>query len=153
MIEPDALLTKVEKLDGTDGRKMSKSYGNTIHLTEDTEILSKKVMSMITDPARIHPTDKGHPEVCTVFSYHRVFSEREFSDIELKCKSGEMGCVQCKKALFEKLENIISPIRDKYKHYMDNPKIVNKILEEGNALARKTAKDNLGKFRKAMGYV
>lgn len=152
MVEPDALLTKVQKLKGTDGRKMSKSYGNTIYITESTKDLTKKIRSMITDPARIHPTDKGHPEVCTVFDYHKIFSNAEVKEIESKCMGGEIGCVKCKNILNEKLENIIAPIRDKYNEYKNNKEKVNKILEEGNARAGEAAGKNLNKFKKAMKY-
>jgi tryptophanyl-tRNA synthetase len=152
MVEPDALLTKVEKLTGTDGRKMSKSYGNTIFITEDKDSLVKKIKSMITDPARIHPTDKGHPDVCTVYEYHKIFTTDELKEIETKCKGGLTGCVQCKKILIERLEAVIAPIREKYKYYKENPEIVNKILEDGNSKAGEAAKANMNKFRKAMKY-
>ncbi|MFW6134738.1 MAG: tryptophan--tRNA ligase [Elusimicrobiota bacterium] len=152
MIEPDALLTKVQKLRGIDGRKMSKSYNNTIFLTEEKKDLKKKVNSMITDPERIHPTDRGHPDVCTVFEYHKIFSKDEVKKIETKCKKAQTGCVDCKKKLFKNLDKIISPIREKYNYYKDNKDKVNKILEDGNAAAGVTAKANLKDFRKSMKY-
>ncbi|MFC2060925.1 tryptophan--tRNA ligase [Elusimicrobiota bacterium] len=152
MVEPDALMTKVQKLSGTDGRKMSKSYGNTIFITEEKETLEKKVSSMITDPERIHPTDIGHPEVCTVFEYHKIFSQEETAQIEKDCKAGKTGCVQCKKTLMGNLEKLISLYRDKYLHYKQNPEEVNNILEEGNAKAREFAAANLKKFREAMKF-
>lgn len=150
MKEPEALLTKIEKLDGTDGRKMSKSYSNAIYLTESRDDLIKKVKSMITDPARIHPTDKGHPDVCTVFGYHKIFSKEDADVINNKCCLGKMGCVECKNMLIDKMENFISPIRDKYNNYKANMKKVDKILEEGNALASQAAGKNLDTFKKAM---
>lgn len=100
--EPQAKLTKAKVLPGTDGRKMSKSYNNTIALSDDPDTVRKKVMSMVTDPARIRKDDPGHPEVCTVFSFHKVFNEEGVADTEAQCRAGSIGCVQCKKrALFE----------------------------------------------------
>ncbi|MFC2091469.1 tryptophan--tRNA ligase [Elusimicrobiota bacterium] len=150
MVEPDALLTKIEKLDGTDGRKMSKSYGNTIYLTEKSEDLHAKVRSMITDPERIHPDDPGHPDVCSVYNYHKIFSEDEIADIRTKCTRGKIGCVRCKKMLYDKIESIISPIREKYEYYKSNRDEVLKVIENGNRRASKIAKENLESFRKAM---
>jgi len=152
MVEPAEILTKVTKLTGTDGRKMSKSYNNTIYLTENGDDLEKKVRSMVTDPERIHPTDKGHPEVCTVFEYHKIFSEDKVEQIEKSCAAGETGCVNCKKILFENLEKLISPIREKYNYYKENEEEVKKLLKEGNKTARETAKKNLSEFKKAMNY-
>ena len=153
MVEPEALLTKVEKLSGTDGRKMSKSYGNTILITEEKEDLRKKIRSIITDPARIHPTDEGHPEVCTVFEYQKIFSKQELSDIEARCRAGKIGCVECKNMLNEKLENLIAPIRDKYKEYKEDKEKVNNILQQGNEAASEVCRRNMDLFKKAMKYV
>jgi tryptophanyl-tRNA synthetase len=152
MVEPEELLTKVQKLTGTDGRKMSKSYGNTIYITEEKESLAKKVKSMITDPARIHPTDEGHPEVCTVFEYHNIFPDSDVKEIESSCKGGTIGCVACKKKLGAKLDDLIAPIREKYEYYKNNMDKVHKILEDGNSSAREAASSNLKMFRKAMKY-
>lgn len=152
MVEPEALLTQFQKLNGTDGRKMSKSYGNTIYITEKKDELTKKVKSMITDPERIHPTDIGHPEVCTVGGYHKIVSEDNLDEIILKCRTGKIGCVQCKNMLIENLDNLISPIREKYNYYKENMAEVNRILNEGNECARQTAGENLNKFKEAMKY-
>ncbi|MFH1415886.1 MAG: tryptophan--tRNA ligase [Elusimicrobiota bacterium] len=152
MVEPEPLLTEVQKLNGTDGRKMSKSYGNTILLTETEEDLRKKVMSMVTDPARIHPADKGHPEVCIPFSYHSIFSPGEVSDIESRCRSGSIGCVECKKMLLEELGNMLGPVREKYNYYIGHMEEVRAVLEDGNRRASEAAKQNLQKFRLAMKY-
>ncbi len=152
MVEPNEILNKVDKLSGTDGRKMSKSYGNTIYLTEEEKDIKKKINSMVTDPARIHPTDKGHPQVCTVFNYQSIFSEDEKDEIEKKCLEGKIGCVECKKILNEKLSGLITPIREKYKEFKKNPEKVNNILEEGNRQAAGQACKNLAAFKKEMGY-
>ncbi len=152
MVEPDAVLTKVRNLKGTDGRKMSKSYGNTIYLIEEPDELKNKVNNMITDPARIRVDDKGHPEVCSVFSYHKIFNRKGAKELKKECTAGTVGCVACKKKLFNKLDDFIKPIREKYLYYMENPKKVNKILEEGNSRAKKTAAENLKLFKDAMNY-
>jgi tryptophanyl-tRNA synthetase len=152
MTEPGEVLTKVQKLKGTDGRKMSKSYGNTIYLTEEKASLKKKVNKMVTDPARIRVDDKGHPEVCSVFSYQKIFNQNEAEKINNECKSGTIGCVKCKKKLLNNLNDFIQPIREKYLYYKENTKKVNKILEDGNRRAKKTASENLKLFRKEMNY-
>jgi len=113
--EPQAILTKAKVLPGTDGRKMSKSYGNTIALSDSPDTIRKKVSSMITDPARIRKDDPGHPEVCTVFSFHKVFNENEVPEIEQHCRGGKIGCVQCKKNLLTKWWSIWSPYMKKAK--------------------------------------
>ncbi|MBN2406138.1 MAG: tryptophan--tRNA ligase [Elusimicrobia bacterium] len=151
MVEPDEILTEVQKLNGTDGRKMSKSYNNTILITEESADLKKKVSMMITDPERIHPDDKGHPEVCTVYEYRKIFSADPAS-VEKRCRGGSMGCVECKKGLLEDLEALIAPVREKYRHYRDNPGEVDRILGEGNRKAREAAAANLKKFREAMSF-
>ncbi|MEA3506388.1 MAG: tryptophan--tRNA ligase [Elusimicrobiota bacterium] len=152
MVEPGELLTKVQKLKGIDSRKMSKSFGNTIHLTEEEKDLKNKINQMVTDPARIRVDDKGHPEVCSVFTYHKIFNCEEAKEIEKGCRSGAIGCVECKKKLYSKLNEFINPIREKYHYYMENPKKVNKILEEGNRRAQKAAARNLKLFRQEMNY-
>ncbi len=150
MVEPEALLSEVQKLCGTDGRKMSKSYNNTIYLTESKENLKKKIFSMITDPERIHPQDLGHPDICTVFEYQNVFSPAQTEEIKIKCSKGKIGCVHCKKTLFENLEKLISPIREKYNYYMNNKEVTDKILEKGNKEAALATSENLRNFKTAM---
>lgn len=112
--EPQALLTKVKVLPGTDGRKMSKSYDNTIALGEEPETVKKKVMSMKTDPARIRKDDPGHPEVCTVFSYHGLFNKaEEQAEVERTCRAGEIGCVACKRNLQKSMAAFHTPLYEK----------------------------------------
>ena len=101
--EPQPLLTEAKVLPGTDGRKMSKSYGNTISFADTPAEVARKVMGMITDPARIHKSDPGHPEICSVFAFHKVFSPEDVLETESSCRGGKIGCVQCKRQLAEKL--------------------------------------------------
>jgi tryptophanyl-tRNA synthetase len=148
--EPASKLTKAKVLPGTDGRKMSKSYGNTIALSDDPDIVRKKVMSMITDPARIRKDDPGHPEVCAVFAFHKVFNEAEVPDIEHSCKAGTIGCVQCKKNLAQKMSAVLSPIYEKRREILGKPGYVREVIENGNESARKIARKTMEEVRGAM---
>ncbi len=138
--EPQPLLTQVPRLVGLDGRKMSKSYGNVISLSDDEKTVSKKVSSMITDPNRIRKTDPGTPSVCSVFSYHKVFSlEDEVSEIESACKEGKIGCVECKRRLSCRLNELLSPIREKRNYFISHKDEVWGILQEGGKKAKSVA--------------
>jgi tryptophanyl-tRNA synthetase len=148
--EPDAVLTKAKVLPGTDGRKMSKSYNNTIALSDDPETVRKKVMTMITDPARIKKDDPGHPDVCAVFAFQKVFNELGVADTESQCKAGGIGCVQCKKNLAAKMAEFHTPIYEKRQELMKKPGYIKEVVENGNANARKTAEKTMIDVRKAM---
>ena len=148
--EPASKLTKAKVLPGTDGRKMSKSYGNTIALSDDPESVRKKVMSMVTDPARIRKDDPGHPEVCAVFAFHKVFNEEEVPEIECSCKAGTIGCVQCKKNLAVKMSVLLTPIYEKRMEITGKPGFVREVIENGNESARKIAQKTMEDVRKAM---
>ncbi len=138
--EPQALLTKTPRLPGTDGRKMSKSYGNTISLSESDESLLKKVRAMITDPARIKKTDKGHPSVCSVFLYHQTFSDKaSVEEIERECKAGKIGCVECKKRLYESLLLKLAPLRKRRRAIETKKDYVRDVLNEGREKAKAVA--------------
>ena len=148
--EPVSKLTKAKVLPGTDGRKMSKSYGNTIALSDDPETVRKKVMSMITDPARIRKDDPGHPEVCAVFAYHKVINEAEAPDIECSCRAGNIGCVQCKKNLSVKMAGLLNPIYEKRREILEKPGYIREVVENGNERARKIAQKTMEEVRKSM---
>jgi len=148
--EPQPLLTKAKVLPGLDGRKMSKSYGNTIALSDSPEDIKKKVSTMITDPARIRKDDPGHPDICTVFAFHKVFNEGEVCEIEENCKGGKIGCVQCKKNLANKMNEYMSPIYERRQEIIKKPEIIREIVEKGNENARKVAKQTMEDVRKAM---
>jgi len=152
--EPQALLTESSKLLGTDGRKMSKSYNNTIALSEPRETLEKKVLSMKTDPQRLKKTDPGRPEICNVFSYHKYFTDlQEVDKIQVKCRNAEIGCVECKRILFESIDKFLSPIREKRREYEENIGYVEKIIITGTQKAKEVAKENMKNVRNAMGLI
>lgn len=148
--EPQAILTKAKVLPGTDGRKMSKSYGNTIALSDSPDEVRKKVSTMITDPARVKKDDPGHPEVCTVFSFHKVFNESEVSQIEEQCRGGKIGCVQCKKNLANRMVEYLEPIYERRQKLLENPNMVKEVITSGNEKARKIAQNTMENVRKAM---
>ncbi len=148
--EPQPLLTEAKVLPGTDGRKMSKSYGNTISFADSPEAVGKKVMNMITDPSRIRKTDPGHPDICSVFAFHKVFSPEEVEAIESSCKAGEIGCVQCKRKLQEKLLAFHQPIHEKRRKLLEKPDDLLAVVEQGTAKAREKAGMTMREVRQAM---
>lgn len=148
--EPQPKLTKAKVLPGIDGRKMSKSYGNTIALSDSPDNLKKKVSSMVTDPARIRKDDPGHPEVCTVFAFHKVFNEDNVCEIEQMCCGGKIGCVQCKRNLTEKMAEYMTPIYEKRQEILKNPSFIKEVINNGNENARKIAKQTMDEVREAM---
>ncbi len=148
--EPQPLLTKAKVLPGLDGRKMSKSYNNTIALSDSPEVGQKKVMSMVTDPERIHKTDPGHPEVCSVFAYHKLFSETEAEEVERQCKDGEIGCVACKKKLAQNVAKFMTPIYERRQEWIKRPDDIKDIIRQGNKKVRILAEKTMADVRKAM---
>ena len=130
--EPMPLLTKSKVLPGTDGRKMSKSYSNTIAFADTPDEVKKKVMSMITDPARIRKDDPGHPEICTVFAFHKVFNEQMVPEIEEQCRGGCIGCVACKRLLQEKIVVFHTPIHEKRQELLQDEKYLVDIIRDGS---------------------
>ncbi len=148
---PQAKLTKVPRLPGIDGRKMSKSYNNCIYLSDNEKVIREKVEEAITDPARKTLKDKGHPDICTIFKFHQIYNKKKVPEIEEKCKKAEMGCKECKKNLADILVNALSDLHKKRKELLQNPKIINKILEEGRKKASKIAKQTLEEVKKVMG--
>ncbi len=148
--EPKPLLTKAKVLPGLDGRKMSKSYGNTISMSDSPDDIKKKVSTMITDPARIRKDDPGHPDVCAVYAFQKVFNENEVTEIETQCKGGKIGCVQCKRALAEKMVDYLSPIYEKRQEILSKPSIIREVVEKGNEAAKKVASATMEEVRSAM---
>lgn len=157
LVEPRAMPTEIPKLLGTDGRKMSKSYGNTINIFEEPEALRKKVMAMYTDPTRAKATDPGHPEPCpenppgcSIYALHKLYNPHwEARGVE--CREGRIGCVSCKKDLLAMLEKPFEEFRRRRAGF--DAKAVDAILEEGSAKARAKAAETLDRARRAMRLV
>lgn len=150
--EPQASLTKAKKLPGTDGRKMSKSYGNCIYIADEAAIVSKKVMSMLTDPARKRRTDKGHPEVCPVAFYHEIFETATVEQIKEDCRNAGIGCVDCKKVCCDTINSFLDPIREKRNKYASDLKTVDDILAAGASKAQRIASGTFANARNAVGF-
>jgi tryptophanyl-tRNA synthetase len=151
--EPQAILTETPRLVGLDGRKMSKSYGNTIDIAEDPEQVKKKIMSMFTDPARKRLKDPGHPHRCNVYSYHGFFDagETELDEIAAGCRGATMGCTECKERLAERVLARLEPIREKRQALLGEPGRIEAILENGRQRAQKVANEVLGEACRAIG--
>ncbi|MEO0100332.1 MAG: tryptophan--tRNA ligase [candidate division WOR-3 bacterium] len=150
LVEPEALLSDVPRLPGLDGQKMSKSIGNCIFLKDSDKEIEEKVRRALTDPARIHPNDPGHPEVCVVFTYHKAFNRGEIVEIAEACRRGRIGCVECKKKLSAKLKEILRPIREKRSYYEKNLDLVTEILISGTKKAKAVAERTMAEVRDAM---
>ena len=149
--EPKPLLTKSPKLPGTDGRKMSKSYGNTILLTDPEPVVRQKLKTMVTDPKRIRRTDPGDPDVCPVGDLHKIFSTAEtMAKVNAGCRSAGIGCIECKGWAADALVQILNPIQDRRKKYESNPRLAWDILEAGSARARAVADATMRDVRSAM---
>jgi tryptophanyl-tRNA synthetase len=147
--EPDVLLTPSPKLPGTDGRKMSKSYGNTIQLTDPEPDVRKKLKTMVTDPARIRRTDKGDPDKCPVGDLHKVFSTPEtLAKVYDGCRSAGIGCIECKGWAADALVQILQPIQERRARYSEAQAL--EILEDGSNRARRRAEQTMVEVRAAM---
>jgi tryptophanyl-tRNA synthetase len=149
-IVPSGRVTEFSRLPGLDGRKMSKSLGNTILLSDSPEAIQQKVKQAITDPQKIRRGDPGRPEICNVFTYHRKFNPAEIPEIERDCKSGALGCVACKKNLAGKLALYLEPFREKRKYYEQHSDELMEIIDRGNAAAQKVAHETMNEVHKAM---
>lgn len=149
--EPQPLLTSAAKLPGLDGRKMSKSYGNTIAIREKPEVVEQKIRTMPTDPARIKRTDPGEPEKCPVWHLHKVYSSETTQQwVQQGCRSAGIGCLECKKPLIEAVQAEQAAIAARAKEYENNPDLVQGILAEGREKAREAARETLEEVRQAM---
>jgi tryptophanyl-tRNA synthetase len=149
--EPQAMLTSTPRLPGTDGRRMAKSYGNSIWLSEPVESIRAKAKMMMTDPQRVRRTDSGRPEVCPVFSYHKLFSPAAaVAEIDHACRTAEIGCVDCKNRMADGLVKWIAPIQERRRALEERPGRVWDILEAGSNDARRVAKKTMARARKAI---
>jgi tryptophanyl-tRNA synthetase len=149
--EPQPLLTPAAKLPGTDGRKMSKSYGNTILLTDPEPLVRQKLKTMVTDPARVRRSDPGNPDVCPVGDLHKIFSDaRTMAKVNEGCRSAGIGCIECKGWAADALVSILKPMQERRKKYAENPRLAWDILEAGTARARNVASATMDEVRDAM---
>ncbi len=150
--EPKSLLTPAPKLPGTDGRKMSKSYGNTIMLTDPEPVVRQKLKTMVTDPARVRRTDPGNPDVCPVGDIHKIFSSKETMEkVNAGCRSAGIGCIECKSWAADALVQLLVPMQEKRKKFEQNPRLAWDILEAGTERARQAAARTMCDVRAAMG--
>ena len=149
--EPQALMSKIKQLPGLDGRKMSKSYGNYITLGAERKEIEQRVRQMVTDPARIRKDDLGHPEVCTVYTYHKFYNNDEHEQIKCDCEKGCIGCVACKKRLAARLDEYMTPIRERRAYFAEKPQLVKDILHEGKQRASQKAAETMAMVHDAMG--
>lgn len=150
--EPQVLLTETPKVVGLDGQKMSKSYGNTIALREEPEVIEKKMRTMPTDPARVRRTDPGNPEKCPVWDFHKVYSDDETKKwVWEGCTTAGIGCIECKMSVVKRVQDSLAPVRERAKEYESNPDLVRSIMSDGSEAARAVAKETLEEVRQAIG--
>jgi len=150
--EPQTLLTPAAKLPGTDGRKMSKSYGNTIMLADPEPVVRQKLKTMVTDPARVRRTDPGNPDVCPVGDLHKIFSSKEtIAKVDAGCRSAGIGCIECKSWAADALVQLLNPIQERRKKFEANPRLAWDILEAGSERARKVTGETMKDVRASMG--
>uniref|UniRef100_A0A7C2EIS2 Tryptophan--tRNA ligase n=1 Tax=Ammonifex degensii TaxID=42838 RepID=A0A7C2EIS2_9THEO len=148
--EPQGILAEIKLVPGIDGQKMSKSYNNVIPLTATAEEIRRLTNRMVTDPARIHKDDPGHPEVCTVFKYYRIYSPAELAEVETACRAGRIGCVACKQRLAGILEGVIAPVRERRAALLARKGFVSEVLDAGREKAQQVAADTLDRVRAAL---
>lgn len=150
--EPEPKLTKFARLPGLDGadKKMSKSAGNTILLSDSPEDIQHKMRSAVTDPQKIRKNDPGRPEICLVFTYHQKFNAAEAPQVAADCRSGALGCVECKKRIASSIADVLAPIREKRRHYESHVGEVKQILADGETRARVTAQATMHEVHEAM---
>ena len=150
--EPEALLTEFPKVVGVDGRKMSKSYDNAIFLSDSPKEVEQKIMTMMTDPARIKRTDKGNPELSPVYHLHKIFSSKEEQDEVVKgCITAGIGCIDCKKILLKNIFRVMEPIWKRRNELINNPDLLYDIVKKGTEKAKNTVEETMQLVRNAMG--
>lgn len=150
--EADEKLTRFPILPGLDGKKMSKSYGNTLPLSDSPEDLEKKVLRMVTDPGRVRRDDPGNPEICPVFAYHKLFStSSDVSHIDASCRNASIGCVDCKRLCATSINGLLSDFRKRRAHFEGQESVVNAILSKGAKRASEVAEETMSEVRLAVG--
>jgi tryptophanyl-tRNA synthetase len=150
--EPEVLLTETQKLPGLDGRKMSKSYGNAVFLSDTPQEIDKKLSRMMTDPARARRADPGEPEKCPAFSLHRIYSTPdEIAEVSIGCRTAAIGCLECKKVMIKHVIDDLAPFREKRAELERKPQEVEAVLSAGNQSARVKAVETMREVRENLG--
>jgi tryptophanyl-tRNA synthetase len=150
--EPEVLLTETQKLPGLDGRKMSKSYGNAVFLSDPPEEIDKKLSRMMTDPARVKRTDPGEPEKCPAFELHKIYcTPEEIEFVSNGCRTAGIGCLECKKVMIKHVIEDLAPFREKRAQLEKKPEIVEEILQAGHEAAQEKASETMSEVRETLG--
>lgn len=148
---PEPLLTNVPKLLGIDGRKMSKSYDNSIYMSDRGKELHQKVASMFTDPQRMRKKDPGNPDICNVFTFHGLYTPAEnVAEINRECRVAGIGCIDCKKMLAARIEEALAPVHERMDYYLSHLQEIHDIITDGNARATKIARETMKEVRAAV---
>ena len=150
LVEPQPLLSPMPRIPGSDGRKMSKSFGNTIDVRDEPDAIRTKVRSFITDPQKVRLGDPGRPEVCPVFALHGLFSGDILAWTEERCRTGELGCVECKGNLAERIEGTFAPFRERRAELEGDEGLVDRTLADGHERVRPVVEDTMRAVRSAM---
>lgn len=149
--EPKEHLTLFPKVMGTDGRKMSKSYGNTINLSDTEPVVRQKLKTMVTDPARVRRTDKGNPDVCPVFDFHKIYSSSDVvKQVDQDCRTAAIGCIDCKRQVADAMVERYRPMWDKRATILHHPEQTQEIVEEGRERASRVAQETMQEVKTAM---
>jgi tryptophanyl-tRNA synthetase len=150
--EPEVLLTETQKLPGLDGRKMSKSYGNAVFLSDPAEEIDRKLSRMMTDPARVKRTDPGEPEKCPAFELHKIYcTPEEIEFVSQGCRTAGIGCLECKKVMIKHVIEDLAPFRDKRARLENNPEVVEEVLQAGHEAAQEKASETMSEVRETLG--
>ncbi len=151
LVEPKELLTKFPKVIGTDGRKMSKSYGNTINLSDSEPEVRQKLKTMVTDPARVRRKDPGNPEICPVYDFHKIYSTTAILDqVNKECRTAEIGCIDCKTFVADSMVERLAPIWESRKTLEANPKRLEDVVQSGCQRATEVSRQTLAEVKDAM---
>ena len=150
--EPEVLLTETQKLPGLDGRKMSKSYGNAVFLSDPPEEIDRKLSRMMTDPARVKRTDPGEPEKCPAFQLHKIYcTPEEIEFVSAGCRTAGIGCLECKKVMIKHVIEDLVPFREKRAQLEKTPGVVEEVLQAGHEAAREKASETMSEVRETLG--
>ncbi|MPZ76053.1 MAG: tryptophan--tRNA ligase [Deltaproteobacteria bacterium] len=150
--EPEVLLTETQKLPGLDGRKMSKSYGNAVFLSDTPEEIDRKLSRMMTDPARVKRTDPGEPNLCPAFQLHKIYcTPGEIEFVTPGCRTATIGCLECKKIMIKHVIDDLAPFREKRAQYEKTPEVIEEVLQTGHQSAQGKASETMSEVREALG--